>query len=257
MQGLVNPKNKSNNSGNSVSELGKIPLVIAHRGGSFLVKFENTTDAFDNAVKLGVDMIEFDVRKSKDGKMIIYHDDCVLQKYKISEYVYSELNEVTKEIGFNIPLFEDIVRQYGNKVCLDIELKENGYEEEIVELVKKYLDYDRYVIKSFLDDTVKKIKEIDPKIRTGLLLGKKSPKNVISTRITEIFPRKRILDTNVDFVSPGYELLKIWNIFKPNLLEKEIYVWSVNDGQEMDKIKNKVNAIITDRPDLALKIIRK
>lgn len=230
------------------------PLIIAHRGGAFLVKFENTIEAFDNALKLGADMIEFDVRKSKDNHLVICHNDNI-EGYKISENNYQNILKISERVGFRVPLLEEVIIRYGDKIRLDVELKEDGYESDVIGLIKKYLDYSRFVIKSFDDNLMKRVKEIDSNIKTGLLLGEGNPKKLIRTRMSEIFPQRRIRNAKPDFICPNYKLLKIWRILHTNLHEKEIYVWTVNDKDMIEKMKDKVDAIITDRPDLALKII--
>lgn len=93
---------------------------------------------------------------------------------------------MSQKKGFVIPLIEDIVNFCKDKVKLDIELKEIGYEEEIVSLVKGYLDYSDYIIKSFHARSIKAIKKIESNIITGLLLGKSDPQTCM-TRLSELF----------------------------------------------------------------------
>lgn len=68
-------------------------------------------------------------------------------------------------------LVEDVLKLCWGKIKFDIELKEDGYELEIVNLIKKYLDYLDYVIKFFIDVVIIVVKKIDYKIIIGLLLG--------------------------------------------------------------------------------------
>ena len=70
--------------------------VIAHRGGSGLGGVENTMDAFVNAIKLGVDMVEFDVRRTKDNALIVIHDS-EIDGRKISEMTFDEIICALKE----------------------------------------------------------------------------------------------------------------------------------------------------------------
>lgn len=68
-------------------------------------------------------------------------------------------------------LVEDVLKLCWGKIKFDIELKEAGYELEIVNLIKRYLDYLDYVIKFFIDVVIIVVKKIDDKIIIGLLLG--------------------------------------------------------------------------------------
>ena len=129
------------------------PLIIAHRGASGLVKFENTMASFAKAIELRVPMVEFDVRKTQDNLFVAFHDE-LIDGIKLSDLTYQQLLDISQQKGFEVPLVEDVLKLCQGKIKLDIELKEVGYELEIVNLVKKYLDYQDYVIKSFLDAVI-------------------------------------------------------------------------------------------------------
>ncbi|NEO52774.1 MAG: glycerophosphodiester phosphodiesterase [Okeania sp. SIO3B5] len=230
------------------------PLIIAHRGASGLVEFENTLASFEKAIELGVPMVEFDVRKTQDNLFITFHDESI-DGMNISDLSYQQLLDISRQKGFDVPLVEDVLKLCRGKIKLDIELKEVGYELEIVNLVKKYLDYQDYVIKSFLDAAIITVKQIDNRITTGLLLGLSKPKNLIATRLSEIFPEFRLFTTKADFVSPNYQLIKFGFVWRMKLINQNIYVWTINDEKLMVKIvKQGAFALITDRPDLALKL---
>ncbi|NES71733.1 MAG: glycerophosphodiester phosphodiesterase [Okeania sp. SIO2D1] len=230
------------------------PLIIAHRGASGLVEFENTLASFEKAIELGVPMVEFDVRKTQDNLFVAFHDESI-DGMNISDLSYQQLLDISRQKGFDVPLVEDVLKLCQGKIKLDIELKEVGYELEIVNLVKKYLDYQDYVIKSFLDAAIIAVKKADNRITTGLLLGVGKPQKLIATRLSEIFPEFRLFTTKADFVSPNYQLIKFGFVWRMKLINQKIYVWTINDENLMVKIvKQGVFALITDRPDLALKL---
>lgn len=231
-------------------------LIIAHRGASGLVKFDNTLESFEKAIYLGAPMVEFDVRKTKDNLLVCYHDESI-DGVQLANLDYHQLLEISRKKGFDIPLLSDVIKLCKGKIRLDIELKETGYEIEVVNLVKNYLDYPDYVIKSFYDSAVKAIKEIDENITTGLLLGVYKPKHLILTRLLELFPEYRLFQAKADFVSPNYQLLRFGFSKRMKLMKKNIYVWTVNDEYLMRRVVKKgVSALITDRPDLALKLFK-
>lgn len=230
------------------------PLIIAHRGASGLVKFENTIASFEKAIELGVPMAEFDVRKTQDNLFVAFHDESI-DGIKIKDLSYQQLLDISQKKNFDVPLVEDVLKLCRGKIRLDIELKEVGYELEIVKLVKKYLDYQNYVIKSFFDSAIIAVKQADNQITTGLLLGLAKPKNLLTTRLSEIFPEFRLFTTKADFVSPNYQLIKFGFVWRMKLINKNIYVWTINDQDLMTKmVKQGIFALITDRPDLALKL---
>ncbi len=238
--------------------------IVAHRGNTATVKSENTIEAFQNAMvvlrdcvnDIGIHQIEFDLRMSRDGYLISYHDRTI-DDINIGDLDYQELRSIAQRKGFDIPLFEDILKLCCNRIALDIELKEEGYEDRIVFLTTKYLKYADFVVKSFNDASIRKIKDLDPKIKTGLLLGKVSTKFPLSSICSQFFPEYRIWKTGANFVAPHFRLLKFGFLWRMKLLDTEVYVWTVNEEWRLFKLlSNKyISAIITDRPELALQIL--
>ncbi len=230
--------------------------IVAHRGKTALVESENTIEAFAKAIEIGIPQIEFDLRRTRDGKAICYHDSTI-DGMAIEDLQYCELLAISRSKGFEIPLFEDILKLCCDRIDLDIELKEEGYEEQIVSLTTQYFSYANFVIKSFNDASIRRIKILDPQIKAGILLGKIAKKHPFISIVSEFFPEYRILKTGADFVSPNFRLLKLGFSWRMRLLNREIYVWTVNEERQLFKLmRNKhITAIITDRPELALKIL--
>ena len=230
--------------------------IVAHRGKTATIASENTIEAFQKAIEIGVPQIEFDVRMSQDGYLISYHDPTI-DSIKVGDLQYHQLQAIARSKGFEIPLFEDILKFCRDRVALDIELKEEGYEEQIVALTAKYLNYSDFVIKSFNDASVRKVKDLDSQINVGLLLGKVTGKFPLVSILAQFFPEYRILKTGANFVAPHYRLLKFGFLWRMKLLKIAVYVWTVNDERRLFKlVRNKyIAAIITDKPELALKIL--
>ena len=236
--------------------------IIAHRGRTATVKFENTIEAFQQAIEIGIPQIEFDLRMSQDGYLIIYHDQSI-DDIQVEDLPYCRLQEIARSKGFEIPLFEDLLKLCSNardkpnaRIGLDIEIKGEGYEDRVVAMTVGYFKYSDFTIKSFNDASVRKIKDLDPQIKAGLLLGKVTGKFPLLSILAQFFPEYRIFQTSADFVSPHFRLLKFGFLWRMKLLNKEVYVWTVNEESRLTKLmKNKyVSGIITDRPELALEI---
>ncbi len=226
--------------------------IIAHRGASKLAGTDNTIESFSLAISLGADFVEMDVRQTKDKKLIVFHDD-LIDDTPIKFLTYDELNGKTKEKGYSVPLFEDVLKLCQGKIKLDIELKETGYEFKVLSLVKKYFSYDGFMIKSFLDTAVKKIELLDRRVNTGLLLGCGDAD--LKRRVNEFLPNRRLKLLDVDFVSPHYKLVTWDYMLRMRILKKKVYVWTVNDEKIIKKLLEKnVDGIITDTPDKALAI---
>jgi len=232
-------------------------MIIAHRGASSLAR-ENTIEAFKKAIEIGVDMIEFDVRRTRDQALIVHHDE-LMEGKPIIELTYDEISKMAIGKGFSIPTFEEVLKCTSGKIKLDVEIKEEGYEKEIVELLVKYFKKDQFVVTSFYDSCIRKIKDDYPDIKTGLILGTSKPKNFILTRVSEFFPHKRCREAKADFLVPHRRLLWFGFLDRAKRENKPVFVWTVNDQRRIWEMLHdeRIDAIITDRPDLAISLRNK
>jgi len=226
--------------------------IIAHRGASYLAKRENTIESFRLAIELSADMVEFDVRITSDRKLVVFHDS-TFNDMPISYQTYAELNRSAEAEGFRVPTFEEVVKLCAGRIYMDIEVKDGGYEKELVHILHKYCTYTQYSVKSFFDPVVYRIKKIDPKITTGLLLGKDHPGAV--GRIQEVFPERRLRQAKCDFVAPFWAFATREFVWRMHRKGYPVYVWTVNTADLMRKfLRRKVDGIITDKPDLGLTV---
>jgi glycerophosphoryl diester phosphodiesterase len=232
-------------------------LIVAHRGAPGYAR-ENTIESFEKAMGLGADMIEFDVRRTKDNILIAYHDE-MIQGHSIKDLTYEENGQMAKDQGFDIPTVEEVLKWARGKIKLDVELKEKGYEEEIGELLYGHLEEDQFVITSFLDASLAVVKNQYPTIKTGLILGSGIPRYRVLTRLQEIFPMKRCKKAKADFLVPHWKLLRFGLLERAKRIHQPVFVWTVNDEEMMRKLllDRRVHAIITDKPDLAVSLRKK
>lgn len=229
-------------------------IVIAHRGASALAKHENTLEAFQIAIELKVDMAELDVRRTKDGKLIVFHDSTIQGK-KVSSLTFEEINGIAKLENYKVPLFSEVLRLCKGKIKLDIELKETGLEEGVVDMVRKRFGYtyQEFSIKSFLDEVSLKVKSLDARITTGLLVG--HTKADFKVRLSEYFPERRLAACKADFISPHYRFVTKAFVHRMRRRGYPVYVWTLNEKEQMLKYgKRGVEGIITDYPNKALDI---
>lgn len=228
-------------------------MVVAHRGAKGLVKHENTMEAFIKAVEVGADCIEIDIRKTKDNKIVVFHDDAIKGK-RVKDLTYQELLE---QASFDVPTLEEVLVYVKGKILIDIEFKESGYVEEALDIITKHLTTDEFYIRSFKDDVIVDAKAYDKNIMCALLIGTSPKKHKLRTRLSELFPGRRIKKCGCDFISPYHGLIRFGFMWRMKLLKKPVSVWTVNDENLMRKMlfKKKVHAIVTDYPDKALKIL--
>jgi len=201
-------------------------------------------------------MIEFDVRRTNDKVLIAYHDESIDGR-PVKKLTFEAIGHVAKKQGFHVPTAEEVLRFTRGKIKLDVELKEEGYEKEMVEIISRYFEEDQFVITSFNDVSLRTIKNTYPRIQVGLILGKSRAS--LRTRISEFFPLKRCNQAKADFLVPHWKLLKFGFLARAEGNKKPVLVWTVND-QEMIRAlvrDGRVYGIVTDRVDLAVSLRKK
>lgn len=231
--------------------------VSAHRGASGLVEHENTIEAFEKAIEVGADSIECDVRKTKDGIIVINHN-ADIYGLLIKDHTYNELNEECNKHGYHLATLIEGLNTVKDKIALDIEIKEVGYEDEILNQCLSVLNEGEFYFRSFYDSTLLKMKELNPNITTVLLLGLDKTKHKIKTRISELFPRKRIRKCKCDAISPYHQLLLFGYCKRVHRLNCRVYVWTVNNKELMEKVlyKKKADGVVTNYPNIALDLVK-
>ena len=224
------------------------PLIIAHRGASAYAH-ENTIKAFRIAIEMQADMIELDVHRTADGILIIYHDRMFKGKL-LRNLAAEEILAAAVDDGYLTPTLEETVRYLGGRIRLNIELKEEGYEDQVVEKTMEYFKPDDVIFSSSIDSAVRTIKKSFPAVATGLVLGSRPLRGLTRS----LFPEERVHDTGVDFLAVDRRLLKFGFLRTARRLDMPIYVWTANDRMIIRGLvaDERVSGIFTDRPDLGL-----
>ncbi|QQK77485.1 glycerophosphodiester phosphodiesterase [Salicibibacter cibarius] len=233
-------------------------IVIAHRGVTGVDMVENTVKAFERAVALDADFIETDVRCTSDGQLICFHDG-KLDGTAVKKRSYQSLQKYARGIGWELPLLEEVLLLCKGNLKLDIEIKAKGLEEQIVDVVEKTGMAREVLITSFRDSILKKIKQLDPKIRTGLLLGRRllQQRFRLHAYIQDFFPEARLKDIGADAVCPHYHLLRLGFVKRMHRLNLPVYVWTVNEKWRMEKVLHKgADGLITDDIVEAMEVVK-
>jgi glycerophosphoryl diester phosphodiesterase len=228
-------------------------MIIAHRGanhrGRDRTAHENTLEAFDAAVRIGADAIELDVRRTADGVLIVHHDDRVRRlRRPLERMTLDEARFFADRRGYYLPTFEEALAACAGRIALDVELKEPGYERDVISLADAYYGLANIAFTSFSDAVVKRIKTIEKRAVTGLLLGGRV-KNHDDGRIRDTYSIRRIRSCRADFVAPNRRLLHLGFIRRMRRYDVPIVVWTVNNVRRAKRLSDHgVAAIITDVP---------
>lgn len=245
-----------------VTDKPYVPLVWAHRGASGYAP-ENTLEAFELAVKFGADGVEFDVQYTKDGKIIVIHDETVDRVSNGSGFVSQMTLEQLRQLNFNkthteyafckIPTLDEVLELLKpTDLFMNIELKTGvnfypGLEAEVTAKVHQFGLEKRVIYSSFNHESVLRIKKLVPDAKCAFLY---------SSGIADApgYARKH----SIDALHPSFNNLK-YPFFVENCKETgiEINTWTVNTEDDMLKCQQYgVDAIITNYPDKALKLYK-
>jgi glycerophosphoryl diester phosphodiesterase len=215
-------------------------LKVGHRGAR-AYEIENTLESFQKAIELGVNAIELDVRKSKDGKLIVIHDDNLKKVFSKDVFVnQATLKELKQSTENKIPTLEEALKTIDRKVeKILIELKEVGYEKKVLEIVKKEKLKDRVIIISFHEQALSNVKKLDKEIETGLIYSKYQN------------PVEAALQLNAQYLVPLYRFTHTRDIEKAHKNNLKVIVWTINTKQEVKEyIAKGVDGIASDKPDI-------
>jgi len=217
-------------------------IKVGHRGAR-AYEPENTLRSFKKAIELGVDAVELDVRTTKDDVIVVIHDADVKRTTngngQVCELTLREIKSFSTDKNEKIPTLEETLEFLDKKVKVFIELKETGFEEKVISLIKKHEMKKNVVVVSFLEDALKKIKELDSEIEIGLIYAKH--KN----------PLKAALELKAQWLVAFYRFMHTANVQKAHENGLKVLVWTVNTPEEVAEMTKKgVDGIASDKPDI-------
>jgi glycerophosphoryl diester phosphodiesterase len=222
-----------------------IMLCIGHRGAR-AYEPENTLRSYKKALEIGVNAVELDVRKTKDNQLVVIHDADVKKttngKGLVSEFTLKQIKEFSTEKDEKIPTLKEALDFLDKKVKILIELKEEGVEEKVLSLVQEGGLQKNVIIVSFIEDALRKIRELDKEVETGLIYAKhKNPVN-------------SALELKANYLLPLYRFTHTANVQKAHKNGLKVIVWTVNKPEEVaEYVKKGVDGIASDKPDILTK----
>ena len=151
-------------------------INYAHRGASEYAP-ENTMTSFYLGLLQGANGIETDVQMTKDGVLVLFHDDTIMRmtgaEGSINDYTLEELRAFTFEkngLQDKIVVFEEFLKQFGwRNIAFAIEIKQRGIECEIADMIRTYNVEEKSVVTSFKFDCIEKIRAYAPELKIGWL----------------------------------------------------------------------------------------
>ncbi|MFJ8945979.1 glycerophosphodiester phosphodiesterase [Streptomyces sp. NPDC102395] len=252
---------------------GVRPALIAHRGASARAP-ENTLAAVDAAAGLGVAWVENDVQRTKDGELVVVHDESLSRTtdveevfpgrspWKVKDFTAAEIARLDAGswfapayAGTRVPTLTQYLRRverHHQKLLLEIKNPElyPGIEQQTLKVLgdEGWLDRGhargRLIVQSFSADTLRAVHDLDPAVTTGLL-GRPAVKDLPDcARFADLVNPSHVS------LSPEY-VAAVHATAGPHGRPLRIFVWTVDDAALARSVAGYgVDGLITDKPDV-------
>lgn len=250
------------------------PALIAHRGGG-LLRPENTLEAFRHALDLGVDVLELDLRLTRDGHVVVLHDEDVARTTDgtgpVSSMTLADLRrldagarfdppaggESWRGRGLTVPTFEELLRELP-AVRMNIELKtaEPLLLEKFAALVRSFDREELICTGSALDDVARNVRAALPGV--CMFFPEEAARTWImrARGIDGLQPPERYDVLEIPFELDGVQLVDTELVERAHDEGIALQVWTVNDEDGMRRaVEVGVDGIMTDDPALLARVL--
>jgi len=215
-------------------------LNIAHRG--FTKDFpDNTLEAFQAAIELGADGIEFDVHETADNRFIIFHDP-KLEGQEIGKMTLAGIQKVRLAGKYRIPTLEETLDLCRKRLKMVVEIKKAHSLERLLSLMRTRAGLKDVIIASFQRDLILNLATLAPEFRRGILTYRpvEDPSGITAGAKTDL------LLMRLPFTTPKL----VEKIHASNL---SVFLWDCAGLRAVrEALKLGVDGIISDSPDLVL-----
>lgn len=253
----------------------KYPLVIAHQGGDGLWPGD-TLFAYQNAVKLGVDVLEMDIHITKDGVLVLMHDETVDRTTDgtgdIESMTLAELKQLDagydwtpdegktfpfRGQGITITTLEEMYQTFPDKhMTIEIKMSNAAMIKPFCELIRQYNMQDKILVASFFDDKMKDFRAECPEVATSSAKNETTIFVLASKVFLAGFYSPKFIALQVPEESGGITVMTEAFVKASHARNLIIEVWTINDTKTMQKLIDwGVGGIITDRPDLMMGLL--
>ncbi|MDG6900933.1 MAG: glycerophosphodiester phosphodiesterase [Nitrososphaerota archaeon] len=225
------------------------PFVVGHRGAAGLEP-ENTLRSIARAIDVGVDAVEVDVRRTKDGELVVIHDPTVNRttngKGRVNSFTLKDLRALDAGKGERVPTFRELCAAVKGKVELFVEIK----EPEIVREMVTQIGVDELAAKttfvSFFHSALVSAKQLSPASRCGVIFSG-----------DPMDPAKLALDVNADLIVPNQAYMSERMVKEAHKRSLTVQAWTVNSADDLRRVVGfGVDGVASDLPNLIVDALR-
>ena len=222
--------------------MARRPLLLGHRGCrnrrlqalAADLPLENSVSAFEYAISRGCDGIEFDVRHTRDGHNVIWHE----AEWKGKEIATADNTDLVDGDGSHLATLEKVVSQFGDRAYLDIELKVSGGEGAVVTALRANPPRRGFIVTSFCPEILLRLHDLDGKLPIGFICDR--PEAVDIWR-----------DLPVEVILPRHDLVRPRFTDEVHGRGQQIMTWTVNSSGKMLQLAEwGIDGLISDDPQL-------
>jgi glycerophosphoryl diester phosphodiesterase len=238
-------------------------LIIGHRGASAVAP-ENTIAAFREALRVGADGIEFDVRLTRDGVPVVIHDSTLRRTgglpHRVADLTWAEISKVDVGSGFGatfanetVPSLAELFTLFqSNNSTLYLEMKcdsaseHRALAEACVKAIEEHAMKERVMVECFQLPALRILKEIDPEIKTVALFEPafRNPSVLSDQRVI-----KQATDVGASALALHHRLARKSLVQKAKEAGMHVAVWTVDEPAWIERGKTMgIDALITNNP---------
>jgi glycerophosphoryl diester phosphodiesterase len=251
------------------------PLVIAHQGGDGVWPGE-TMFAYQHAADLGVDVLEMDIHITKDGKLILMHDETVdrttdgtgeiesmtLDEIKKLDAAYDWSPDEGKTFpyrgqGLQVAALEEVFSAFPDKhMTIEIKKTNASMAKPFCDLIRKHNMQDKVLVASFHDDRLKEFRAECPEVATSSAKNETTVFVLLTKPFLGSFYSPKFYSLQVPEESGGIKVMTESFVKAAHERNLAVEPWTINDAETMKRfIDWGVDGIITDRPDIMMEVL--
>ncbi len=234
---------------------GMTVAVSAHQGGSEDAP-SATWEAYSSSVDTGAEYVEFDIRRTRDGDLVVFHDPRVADR-AVGELTYEDLCTAA---GHRVPLVREVMKLIEGRAIGHLDLKDDDGEAEIIRMALDLLGPGNFVATTLVDASIRRIKKQFPEATAALSIGRDLRELTrmmrMPVRARELYPLTRMRACGADWLAVHRQLARANVLRICGRAGVPAMVWTVNDEPRLRRFlaDPRVTVLITDRPRYALKL---
>jgi glycerophosphoryl diester phosphodiesterase len=230
------------------------PLVFAHRGGAALAP-ENTLAAFANGISLGADGIELDVRASRDGRVVVHHDETLERTTRLQGAV--ALRTAAELAMSNVPQLGAVLRECRDaRLIIEIKVNDPEFGRLVVDELRRADAIQRACVGSFGMSVLRAIRREEPALATSAARDEVRMA-LYRSWLGLPFSRPAWAGYQVPERAGGTRVVSRRFVDHAHRAGLGVQVWTVDDEQQALRLLDwGVDGLITDRPDVIVPLVR-